>query len=362
MEVQFFPILIGDIDSTNVRFNIVKLNSDLSGKPKIVNEKIFTKINYKSFLALSREYLSPYKDTDLYPQIAIIGLPATVDNNTIMQSLCFSDLNGVTGEAFGRSIGINTFIFFNDFTLNCYGVQSQLIEEEDYSRLNDNKPSENGTIALIGAGAGLRMGFMTKSDNEKYYDSYASEGGDQDFAPRTERQEKYRIFAIKHLQQPHLTVATSCFGIYLNVMYLFVAQEDEKTKGDMKLLEKVNKAKGNFEEIVNVDKEIISKGMSNECPICRKTIDFFMEIYGQIAGNFASAVFSTGGIYLVGDISALLEPYIRSNNIFVDNFIDKISIKPILQKIPIIIVKKTNLGLKGALEYARRIIEKTQKL
>ena len=69
-----------------------------------------------------------------------------------------------------------------------------------------------------------------------------------------------------------------------------------------------------FSKIRNED--ILDAGLTNSCPVCVKTLEFFVSIYSAAAGNYALATMPFGGLYLLGGLSIKLENYILKGKIF----------------------------------------------
>ena len=66
----------------------------------------------------------------------------------------------------------------------------------------------------------------------------------------------------------------------------------------------------------------------------------------------------TGGLYLVGGLSIALQSMIINTNIFIKHYLNKDSFSFLLKTFPIYLVKNKNIGMKGAAEFARRLLIK----
>ena len=122
-----------------------------------------------------------------------------------------------------------------------------------------------------------------------------------------------------------------------------------------------------FKQYKEVDKvgeinvEITSKGLSGECELCRETLLLFTEIFAEIAGDLALFTLPTNGVYLMGGLTRILTPIILNNTIFLNHFKNKDHFWFLLQKIPIYLVQNKDIGLVGATEAARRILEEKEE-
>ena len=102
--------------------------------------------------------------------------------------------------------------------------------------------------------------------------------------------------------------------------------------------------------------ENTQKGVKGECKLSRKVIELFIEILADAAGDLSLLTIPSNGIYLLGGISVAIEPFIKQNKIFIDSFIDR-DHSFLLKSFPIYLIKNPNIGMIGASEAARRIIE-----
>jgi len=223
-----------------------------------------------------------------------------------------------------------------------------VVEGKDYERLNDNKVSLTGQIAMIGAGTGLGHGYLAKHENGKYYHVYPSEGGHADFCPHDDLQWRYFKYLQSYYNVSHVSIERACAGPALVAMYSFFVENEKLSFDNEEIL-----------EIKTLTPEVIlEQALNGKSKICERVIELFVELYAHAAGNLANLVLPTGGLYLLGGLSVALEKYILHTDTFRKNFVDKGRLKPFLEKIPIFIVKNPFMGVKGAEEYCRRLLER----
>ncbi len=234
-----------------------------------------------------------------------MGIPGPVFNNeiTIIANLKWP---AITGEKTAQELNTKKFIFLNDFVANGYGILSDVKEESDYIRLNDFPVDPHGPKAMIGAGTGLGHGYLVKTEGVKYYSVFPSEGGHQDFSPKTEQEWRYMTHLQKHFGIKRISLERACAGPALSLIFKFFVQEGVKSK-------LYNEIENDFEIENNV---LIKHGLSGDCEICKQTIDFFNNLYGSAAGNMSLIVIPTGGLYLLGGLSFALESHIKEREIF----------------------------------------------
>ena len=113
----------------------------------------------------------------------------------------------------------------------------------------------------------------------------------------------------------------------------------------------------NLEKINEINSELIQKGIKDECQLSKKTLFVFIEIFGEIAGDLALFSLAYNGVYLLGRLTREITPLILDTTIFMDHFKNKDHFWFLFQKFPIYLVKNKDIGLVGAREAARRILE-----
>ena len=106
----------------------------------------------------------------------------------------------------------------------------------------------------------------------------------------------------------------------------------------------------------SLSNEITLKGVKNECKLSRKVIEIFVEVLADTAGDLALFTLPSGGIYLLGGISVTLESFMKESDLFMKKFVDK-DHSFMLKNFPIYLVKSDNVGMLGATEAARRLLE-----
>jgi glucokinase len=359
---QTYSVLVGDVGGTNIRLNIRRISKDINVPHNIINRGKLSSQKFPSLEAAVEEYLSTYKNTENYPLYAVIGLPGPIKNNEIQR---FSNINhwpSANGDEYAKKFGLKKFIFLNDFTCNAYGIQTNLKIDEDYIVINDVPEEKGGVKGIIGPGSGLGNAFIIKDPENKFYTIGSCEGGHMDFFSKNKKHFELAEFTKKFLGQELLCIERICSGQGLIPMYKFLLEQEKDVKRDMDLGKKLDELK-DMHNLLDVDKlniEIVTKGLKDECPLCKKVLELFIEIFGETAGNSALYCMPHGGMYLVGGLSYALKDMIKNTDIFMKHFVNKDNFQFLLEKFPVYLVKNGELGILGAAECARRLIEKNE--
>jgi glucokinase len=85
--------------------------------------------------------------------------------------------------------------------------------------------------------------------------------------------------------------------------------------------------------------------------ICFETMKLFTSAYGAEAGNLALKIIASGGIYLGGGIAPKILKTLESG-FFMQAFLDKGRLSPLLQSIPVRVILDDTCALLGAAAYA----------
>jgi glucokinase len=87
--------------------------------------------------------------------------------------------------------------------------------------------------------------------------------------------------------------------------------------------------------------------------ICVETLDLFVQLYGAEAGNLALKTMSRGGLYVGGGIAPKILPILQ-RDIFMQAFLNKGRMRPLLEAIPVRVILNDRAALFGSALYARR--------
>ena len=338
------------------------MTKDINIEPITIKSEYKSTFLFKSLEYLLKDFISQL-DSDSKPQFAILGIPGPVENNQLITLPNIPHWKLENGDLLGKKLGIKKFIFLNDFVCNGYGIQTNLKENVDYLKLNDVIAVKDGPKLMIGPGTGLGMGFLLKNKKDKYYIIGSSEGGGQDFAAKSEFLMKLKKFIRDEMGLGNVSIGKICSGRALIPIYkflhLFGDEHNKKFERDEELGKKIDyfKSYKKVHKVGEINVQITQKGLNGQCELCRQTLLLFTEIFAEIAGDLALFTLPTSGVYLMGGITRIITPLILNNTIFMNHFKNKNHFWFLLQKFPIYLVQNKDIGLVGAREAARRILE-----
>jgi glucokinase len=100
---------------------------------------------------------------------------------------------------------------------------------------------------------------------------------------------------------------------------------------------------------------ISQAGLSGRCQRCADALRMFVSAYGAEAGNLALRAVATSGLYVGGGIAPKILPALRTG-LFMDAFLAKEPMRPLLEKVPVRVILNPEAGLVGAAVYAQGLI------
>jgi glucokinase len=213
-----------------------------------------------------------------------------------------------------------------------------MLTPEDFVLLNQGDPHASGNAAVIAAGTGL--GEAGLYWDGQHHRPFAGEGGHASFAPNDPMQMELLGFLRREFE--HVSWERVLSGPGLHNIYRFLRDT------------------GRGEEPTWLTQEmqqhdpptVISQAaLAGTSALCRQALDLFVSLYGAEAGNVALKLMATGGVYVSGGIAPKIIQKLTDST-FMDAFVAKGRLQPLLQEIPVRIVMNDKAALLGAARFA----------
>jgi len=230
-------------------------------------------------------------------------------------------------SALTRKLNLKNIQLFNDLIATALSLER--LSPNDFVTLNRGVPAHHATRGVIAAGTGLGEALLFW-DGEKYRVAPA-EGGQADFAPRTDRE--MQLLSHLRLQLSHV----SC-------------EEIVSGRGFRRIHEFLNPAvrHASFESPEgNAASEITQRGLAKSCGVCEETLDFWSETYGGATGNFVLHTMAVGGVYIAGGIATKILPKLQDGRFF-KAFCGAGKLAQALARVPISVVVNEDAPMLGA--------------
>jgi glucokinase len=233
----------------------------------------------------------------------------------------------IDGGAMASFLQLGCVRLLNDLEATAYGIGT--LEPSDLATIYEGTPGTEGTRVVIAAGTGLGEGILYWDGKQRVV--IPTEGGHADFAPHTDQQAdlwKYLKARSEFVSAEHILG-----GSGFQRVHEFIDPSVHHPGFDDK---SVDPAPG-----------ITQRGISGECPVCVKTLDLWIEIYGSEAGNLAVRTVARGGIYVAGGIAVKILPKLKDGK-FAAAVRHKEKMVGFLSAIPIRVVLNEECPLLGA--------------
>mmetsp|Transcript_11568 Transcript_11568/g.24365 ORF Transcript_11568/g.24365 Transcript_11568/m.24365 type:complete len:411 (-) Transcript_11568:157-1389(-) len=312
---------------------------------------------FESFSEIVGSFLKdcPVRKTPLLACFAVAGV--VVENSATFVNLGWT----IRGDQLQQDHNIKRVVLINDFAAQGFGMLT-LNPRKDCDILQDVPPKDGAPRAVLGAGTGLGECFLTTGSNADY-EVWPTEGGHAEFAPRQDGSSKLEFEMIQYLQikfsaKARISVERIVSGRGLGNIYEFLA---------WKYPERVNKVVhrrfiGPVEGPRTFDPAAITDAANNgECELCKQAVTMWCSAYGAEAGVVGLTYMPFGGLYVTGGVTNKLRSWILGDpkhgchGPFMEAFLDKGRVTPMLMRIPVYLVRGEDMGERGAMLKAMRL-------
>lgn len=335
-------LLVGDIGGTKTVLAIVSAEG---GSRAPLAQQTYPSAKYSSLESMIAEFLAGL-------DAQLLGAPVTgasfgvagpvVEGRALITNLPWVIDAGQLKATFGWAF---TYLI-NDLEAVAYAIP--ILEPEDVAVLSAGKPAKGGNIAVLAPGTGLGEAYLT-FDHGKYV-AHASEGSHASFAPMDAQQMSLLTFLREKMGFEHVSYERVCSG-GLGIPNLYAYLKDAGEAGQVPLTEPAWLAEA-LASSADPTPVIITAALDQErpCELCRATLDLFVKILGQEAGNQALKVMARGGIYLGGGISPRILPSLQQPA-FLEALRKKGRFHDLLADMPVYVILNSRAGLLGAAAY-----------
>jgi len=317
-------ILAGDIGGTKTALGLFTPGQSVK-RPLL--RRTFPSQHYDSLEAIIAEFLSETDETPAAASFAVAGpVQEGVANITNLPWI-------IEADNISRTFHIPTVHLLNDVQATAAAVP--FLAEEDLAVLRPGEPNPTGVIAVIAPGTGLGEAFLTW-DGEHYH-AHPSEGGHASFAPNTGEEINLLTYLFK--RYGHLSFERVGSGSGIPNLYEFLRDSGRYIEPDW-LREALAEVKDRTPIIVHA-------ALETQTEICVATLDMFVSVLGNEAGNMALNLLATGGIYLGGGMPPRILPRLQQPD-FLESIARKGRFKTLLDNIPVYVILDSESALHGA--------------
>jgi glucokinase len=330
-------ILAGDVGGTKVHLALYEFEG---GRLKPVREQKFPAHDFATLESVVETFLAggsadggkPFRAGDI--AAACFGCPGPVRNGRLkLTNLPWT----LDQHDLALTLGIEHIFLINDLEANGYGIPE--LAAESIVTLHDGDAEAVGHRGLIAAGTGLGEALLIWDG--KAHRPIPSEGGHCDFAARSDRE----IALLQYLRttlKGRVSWERVVSGIGIKNVYTYLRD-----------VEKMEEPAWLRDEIAASDPNAVIGRCAEDgsSPLCFDTMQMFAAAYGAETGNIALKVLAGGGMYLGGGIAPKMLKTLKSGG-FMQAFLDKGRLSPVLESIPVHVILDDTCALLGAAAYA----------
>jgi glucokinase len=316
-------ILAGDIGGTNARLAFFDVTN---GSFRLVAASVFPSREYAGLDQIVSRFVD---SSSLQPDAACFGVAGPVRNGRVETS----NLPWVIeSKRLADELNLEKAVLINDLEANAWGIAA--LDPKDVVSLNQVRGTPVGNQAVISAGTGLGEAGMYWDGSQHHI--FATEGGHADFAPRNELE--VDLFRYLSGHYGHVSCERIVSGPGLVNVFHFLRDTGRGTE-----------PKWLTDEMAHGDAAaaISRAALNGKCPLCEQALDLFVSVFAAEAGNLALKLMATGGVYLGGGIAPKMLPKL-SGPLFMQAFVGKGRMQPLLEAMPVKVITNDKTALMGA--------------
>ena len=320
-------ILAGDVGGTKTQLALY----EPGGSPRSPrSQKRLPSRDYPSLEALVGAFVD---GSGVRPSRAVLGIAGpVVDNRCEATNLPWR----MSGAEIGAALGGARVTLLNDLVTTAWGVGE--LSPADLATLQPGLPLR-GNRALIAAGTGLGEVIVVR-DSERWIAS-ASEGGHADFGSRTPLEDELLVWMRAKYGRVSYERVLSGHGLADLHRFMRATGRGEEPAA-------VATA---FDQAADPAMVVTQSALEGGCERARLALELFCDVYGAEAGNLALKGLAVGGFYVGGGIAPKIQRVIGSGR-FIRSFTDKGRLRPVLEQMPVSLIRDENTSLWGAARLA----------
>jgi glucokinase len=327
-------VLAGDIGGTKTRLAVFDVHGT---RLETVTERSYPSGSYSGLENIVQDF---FGGTRADCRQACFGIAGPVQRGRAQTT----NLPWIVEErAMAAVFGFERVALINDLEANAWGIGA--LRENDFCALNAGRPDAGGNACIISAGTGLGEAGLYW-DGQRHW-PFACEGGHASFSPSSDLE----IALLKYLRERfgHASWERVLSGRGLVNVHDFLRSHRgvsvpswlraEMSAGDPAAT-------------------ISRAALDGRDSLCAEALDLFIHLYGVEAGNHALKIMATGGVYLGGGIAPKnLERF--KGQLFMQGFLDKGRMQPLLAAMPVKIIVNERTALYGTALYLEAVKEGT---
>ncbi|TCK17852.1 glucokinase [Thiogranum longum] len=318
-------ILTGDIGGTHTRLATVEQGA---GRFRVVDIARYASPDFDGLLPIIESFLHDHPQVQL--QQAAFGVAGPVVNGRCRTTNLPWELSA---SELSTALGIPHVHLLNDLEALAWGIDT--LDDSSLVTLQAGHASNQGNQAVIAAGTGLGQAGLTFDGAQRR--PFACEGGHTDFAAQTQRDTG--LLQALQSRYGHVSWERTVSGAGLVELFRYLLDSQAAT------------TPGWLDDPQQDTAAAISqRALAGDDALCAEALAWFVELYAREAGNLALKLNATGGIFLGGGIAPRILPALKKNY-FLQAFMDKGRMQPLLEAMPVKVICEQHTALYGLARY-----------
>jgi glucokinase len=322
-------VLVGDIGGTKTELAVAEVDGDVV---EVRDAKRYPSGDYGDLTDLVRRYLDETGSNCKLGSFAIAG-PVVAGRSRTTNLPWDVDAASLTG-----ALGLEKTHLLNDLEAVAWGIAA--LRPDDLAEIQAGAPGTAGNACVVAAGTGLGEAGLFW-DGQRHH-PFATEGGHADYAPTDERE--FALLAYLQERIGRVSWERVVSGMGIGNLYEFLADR----AGAEHPVEIARALAGEGDLAAAV-----ARGGAEGSRVCAEAMSLFARLYGREAGNMALKLYALGGVYLSGGIAPKNLDLLRGGE-FVEGFLDKGRMRPLMERMPIHVVLNPHTPLLGSARFAVR--------
>ena len=327
-------VLAGDIGGTKTRLAVFDVHGT---RLETVTERSYPSGSYSGLENIVQDFLG---GTGADCRQACFGIAGPVQRGRAQAT----NLPWIVEEqAIAALFGFERVALINDLEANAWGIGA--LGENDFCIINGGSPDAEGNACIISAGTGLGEAGLYW-DGQRHW-PFACEGGHATFSPSSDLEIALLAYLRERFGHASWERVVSGMGI-VNVHDFLRTHRGVPTPSWL----------GEEMSAGDPAAAISRAAMDDRDSLCAEALDLFIHLYGVEAGNHALKIMATGGVYLGGGVAPKnLERF--NGPLFMQGFLDKGRMQPLLEAMPVKIILNDRTALYGPALYLEAVKEGT---
>jgi glucokinase len=265
-----YPRLLGDVGGTNARFALQRAPDEAPHDVAVLRCDA-----YGGIVEAVQAYLVAHGRPPVRQAAIGIANPVTGDSVRMTNhNWAFSI------EAVRVRLGLDRLLVLNDF--KALALALPVLPREHLRQVGGGVPIPEAPLALLGAGTGLGVSALWPATNSRRPLPMEGEGGHVTLAAADDGEQAI-VARLRH-RFGHASAERALSGPGLVNLYVAVCEVEGATA----------EALG--------PSDVTDRGLAGQDARCRRAVDLFFSLLGNVAGNLALTIGARGGVYIGGGV------------------------------------------------------------